>query len=79
MNKYLSKTSNTENILSWKSKGMSDDVLKPLNNTALVPQVVCLCYYSGTQTYFKGSCVVNENNFISNEKSVKHIHCLPFR
>ena len=33
MNKYLNKISNTESILSWKYMGVSDDVLKPLNNS----------------------------------------------
>ena len=32
MHKYFSKTSNTENILSWKSKGISDDLIKTLYN-----------------------------------------------
>ena len=32
MNKYISKTNNNENILSWKSKGISDDLIKTLYN-----------------------------------------------
>ena len=35
MNKYLIKISNTGNISSWKSMGISDDAIKPLNNTLL--------------------------------------------
>ena len=58
MNKYLSKTSNTENILSRKSMGVSDDLLKSLFNSN-VPQ---LHYpYSYMQVNFKRSCLVNEN------------------
>ena len=28
MNKYFKKIANTKSILSWKSKGLSDDVIK---------------------------------------------------
>ena len=65
MNKYLSKISNTESILSWKSMGVSDDVLKPLNNSTLVPKLVNP--YSNMQVSFNGSCLVKEN------KSVSHL------
>ena len=53
MNKYLNKISNIKNISSWKSMGMPDDALKPLNNTILVPQLLYPYYHSGTQAYFK--------------------------
>ena len=39
MDKYLSKTNNTENILSWKSIGKSDNTLNPLYNTG-VPKLL---------------------------------------
>ena len=29
MNKYFKKTGNTESISSWKSKGLSDEIIKP--------------------------------------------------
>ena len=39
MDKYLSKTNNTENILSWKSIGKSDNTLNSLYNTG-VPKLL---------------------------------------
>ena len=66
MNKYLNKISNTESILSWKSMGVSDDVLKPLNNSTLVPKLVHR--YSNMQVSFNGSCHVKENKSTSKEK-----------
>ena len=66
MNKYLNKINNTKSILSWKSMGESDDVLKPLNNSTLVPKLVHP--YSNMQVSLNGSCLVKENKFVSNEK-----------
>ena len=66
MNKYLNNINNTESILSWKSMGVSDDVLKPLNNSTLVPKLAQP--YSNMQVSFNGSCLVKENKSVSNEK-----------
>ena len=49
MNRYLNKISNTKNISSWRSMGISDDELKSLNNTTLVPQLLHPYYHSGVQ------------------------------
>ena len=38
MYKYLKKISNTYNISEWKSKGLSDEVIKPPNNS-LAPEL----------------------------------------
>ena len=37
MSKYFKKIANTKSILSWKSKGLSDDVIKSptINNNIL--------------------------------------------
>ena len=64
MNKYLTKNS-TENILSWKSKGIGDGKLKPLFNSN-IPQLKN--QYSHMEINFKRSCIVNENNSISKKK-----------
>ena len=39
MNKYFKKIGNTKSISSWKSKGLSDEVIKPptVNNNCLAP------------------------------------------
>ena len=33
MQKYFKKIGNTEKISSWKSKGLSNEIIKPLDNT----------------------------------------------
>ena len=48
MNKYFKKIGNTEKISSWKSKGLSDEIVKSLDNT-LAPKLV----YSGEKMYVK--------------------------
>ena len=48
--------------------GITDDELKPLNNTTLAPKLSYPYYYSSMQAHFKGSCPINENSSISNEK-----------
>ena len=70
MKRYLNKISNTKNVLSWKSMGISDDEPKPLNNTTLVPQLLYPYYHSDMQACFKGSCFLTENNSISNKKAL---------
>ena len=74
MNKYLNKISNTESILSWKSMGVSDDALKPLNNITLVPKLVHP--YSNMQVGFNGSCLVKENKSVSNKKVLNIVYHL---
>ena len=41
MNKYFKKIANTKGILSWKSKGLSDAVIKPstINNNSPAPKL----------------------------------------
>ena len=33
MHRYFKKIGNTDNISDWKSKGVSDEVIKPHDNT----------------------------------------------
>ena len=33
MHRYFKKIGNTDNISEWKSKGVSDEVIKPPDNT----------------------------------------------
>ena len=39
MNKYFNKIDNTKKIVSWKSRGFSDEVIKSptINNNSLTP------------------------------------------
>ena len=38
MRKYLKKISNTNNISEWKSEGLSDEVIKPPDNSLALTQ-----------------------------------------
>ena len=57
MCKYFKKTGNTENISSWESKGLSDEVIKPpvTSDNRLAPTLK----YAGKGMYvkFNGSCL----------------------
>ena len=57
MNKYLSKASNDEDILSWKSMGVSNDAFKTLYSN-FAPQLKHP--YSHMKVYFKRNCFVNK-------------------
>ena len=41
MNRYFKKISNTKSISSWKSKGLSEEVIKPpaINNNSFAPKL----------------------------------------
>ena len=57
MNNFFKKTGNTERVSEWKSKGLSDEVIKPSDNT-LAPTVK----YTGKRMYvkFNGSCLTQD-------------------
>ena len=64
------------NILSWKSKGFSDDNIKPptASNKMLNPSV----NYVGpkARVKFNGDCLKRHKNFIWSSKHNKHLNCL---
>ena len=71
MNKYFMKIPNTKSILSWKSKGLPDAVIKsPTMNNKLE--------YIDKNMFVKlnGSCLIKQNKSTCNRKNSKHIHCL---
>ena len=41
MYEYLKKMDKTNNISSWKSKGLSDEFIKPLDNTFAPESIYC--------------------------------------
>ena len=64
-NRYFNKTSGTENILSWKSMGMSDEILKPLFANLFTK----LEYpYPKMVVKFNGVCLVKGNKFTFDKK-----------
>ena len=48
MKRYFKKIVNTKKISTWESKGLSDDIIKPLGNTH-APKLI----YSGKRMYVK--------------------------
>ena len=68
MDKYFSKISNTKNILSWKSKEQSDEMLKSLtiNNNSLAPKLEYIDKYMFVK--FDGSCLVKQDKSMFNKK-----------
>ena len=64
MYRYCKKIGNTDHIPSWKSKGLSDESIKPpaTSNNNLAP----LLNYIGikTRVKFDGSCLKQDKNYI---------------
>ena len=76
MNKYFKKTGNAKSISSWKSKGLSDEVIKSatINNNSLAPTLEYID--KNMFVKFDGNCLIKQDEFTFNKKSCKHIHCL---
>ena len=70
MNKYFKKIANTKSILSWKSKGLPDDVIKSptINNNILVPKVEYI--NKNMFVKFNESCLIKQNKSTFNRKIV---------
>ena len=70
MHRYFKRIGNTDYISEWKSKGLSDEIIKPpsTKNNSLAP---ALSYFrTKTRVKFNGSgLTISWNNS-------KHIHCL---
>ena len=68
MNKYFKKIGNTKSILSWKSKGLSDEVIKSptINNNSVAPILEYI--YKTVFVKFNGSCLIKQNKFTFNKK-----------
>ena len=57
MYRYFKKIGNTERISSWKSKGLSDEIIKPLttSDNSLAP--VLSHFGNKTKVKFDGCCL----------------------
>ena len=78
MHKYIWITANTKFISEWKSKGLSDESIKPfpLSDNSLAPLIN---YYSyRIRVKFNGS-ILREPSFIYSRKNSKYLHCLWIR
>ena len=67
MYEYLKTIGNTDNISSWKFKGLSNEVIKPPDNR-LVPELI----HSGKKMYvkFNGSCLKQDKISFNHGKAV---------
>ena len=70
MCKYLRKISNTDNISEWKSKGHSDEVLKPPHNS-----LAQKLGYDGKRRYleFNGGCL-KQDKITHNHGKIESIY-----
>ena len=73
MYKYLKKIRNTDNISEWKSKALSDEVIKPPDNS-LAPTLG----YDDKRMYLEFHGCLKQDNYIQSWKNCKHLHCLSF-
>ena len=64
----------TNYVLSWKSKGLSDEVIKPYatSNNSLTPEISCF-YASKIRVKFTGSCL-KQDEVIFNHGKVVNIY-----
>ena len=65
--KYFTKISSTESISSWKFKGLSDEIIKPPNNS-----LASTVKYTGKSMYvkFSGSCLKQNKITFNHGKTV---------
>ena len=75
IHRYFKRVNNSGYILSWKSKGLSDETIKspPTSDDSLI--LVLNIYGSKARVKFTGSCLKQEEITYS-WKNNKHLHCL---
>ena len=61
MNKYFKRIGNTKSISSWKSEGLSDEVIKSptINNNSLAPTLEYID--KNMVVKFNGICLIKQN------------------
>ena len=74
MHKYFETTPTINIILSWKSKGLSDETIKPCRtHTVLAPELSFVG--NKTKVKFNGSCITQNKIMFYHKKNSKYIHC----
>ena len=66
----------TDYVLSWQSKGISNESIKPstTSNNSLNPR---LSYYgTKVRVHFTKSCLKQSNHIFTHKKNCKYLHCL---
>ena len=64
---------NTDYVSSWKSKGLSDETIKPPTTADNTLNPALSFYSTKTSVKFTGRCLQQPN---ISRKSSKHLHCL---
>ena len=67
---------NDSNILSWKSKGLSDESIKPRSTLNKILNFSLNYVDTKVRVKFNGDCCKTRKNFIWSWKNRKHLHCL---
>ena len=69
--KYFKKIGKTKSISSWKSKGLSDEVVKSPSK-GLAPTLG----YTGRRMYveFNGSCLIKQDKFTFDNRKIVNIY-----
>ena len=70
--RYFKLIANTDYILSWKSKGLSDESIRPPTEFDNSTNPKLNYYGNKIRVKFIGGCL----NFIYSWKNSKHLHCL---
>ena len=76
LHRYFKTITNTNYILSWKSRGLSAESIKPptTSDNRLTPK---LSYYDyNIRVEFTGSFLKQPNNYIYSSKKGKYLHYL---
>ena len=71
MYRYFEKISNTDYISSWKSKGISDQIIKPPTISDNSPAPELNFYGTKTRVRFTGSCLKQDKITYIHGKTVK--------
>ena len=76
MDRYFKVITNTDYISSWKSQGLSAEIIKPptTSDNSLNPEL----NYCGTKTRVKFTecCLIQLKITYAHKKSAQYLHCL---
>ena len=70
INRYFKHIGNTLNILSWKSKGLSDEIIKPHVTSGNILNLLFDYVDDKTRLKFNGSCLKQPNIWYTHGKVV---------
>ena len=75
MYRYFQRVVNSDYILEWKWKGLSDESIKSLSASHNFLNLSLNYLGTKTRVRFNGSCIKQEK-ITYRQKNSKHLHCL---